>query len=135
MKNNCLFCAICAGEIPSFKIYEDDEVFAFLDINPISEGHTLVVPKRHSANLLEAEPETLAKTISRVRLIAAHLKKALGCDGFNIMQNNGECAGQSVHHLHFHIIPRRDGDKFAFKSHEGDMAALKALAAKITMVR
>ena len=133
MKNNCVFCAICAGEIPSFKVYEDDLVLAYLDINPFTKGHTLVIPKAHSANLLETSDETLAAVIARVKKVAAHVKAALPCDGFNILQNNGEAAGQTVHHLHFHIVPRYGNEPIAFESHEGNMEELKALAERIRM--
>lgn len=133
MKNNCIFCAIAAGEIPSFKVYEDDLVLAYLDINPFSKGHTLVIPKEHSTGLLDTSDETLAAIIARVKKVAAHLKTALPCDGFNILQNNGEAAGQTVMHLHFHIIPRYAGEPLTFESHKGDMDELKALADKIKM--
>ena len=133
MKNNCVFCAICAGEIPSFKVYEDDLVLAYLDINPFTKGHTLVIPKAHSANLLETSDETLAAVIARVKKVAAHVKAALPCDGFNILQNNGEAAGQTVHHLHFHIVPRYGNEPIVFENHKGDMEELKALAERIRM--
>lgn len=131
MKNDCIFCAIAAGEIPSFKVYEDDEVLAYLDINPFAKGHTLVIPKQHSKGLLDTDDATLATIIARVKKVAAHLKEKLGCDGFNIVQNNGEAAGQTVHHLHFHIVPRWQGDPQTFESHPGDMEALKALAESV----
>ena len=133
MKNNCVFCAIAAGEIPSFKVYEDDLVLAYLDINPFTKGHTLVIPKAHSANLLETDEATLAAVIARVKKVAAHLKAALPCDGFNILQNNGEAAGQTVMHLHFHIVPRYGKEPISFESRPGDMEALKALADRIRM--
>ena len=128
MKNDCIFCAIAAGEIPSFKVYEDELVLAYLDINPFSKGHTLVIPKKHSAGLLDTDDETLAAVIARVRKVAAHLKGKLGCDGFNVLQNNGEAAGQTVRHVHFHIVPRWNGDPLAFENKPGDMEALKTLA-------
>ena len=131
MKNDCIFCAIAAGEIPSFKVYEDDEVLAYLDINPFAKGHTLVIPKQHSEGLLDTDDATLATIIARVKKVSAHLKEKLGCDGFNIVQNNGEAAGQTVHHLHFHIVPRWQGDPQTFESHPGDMEALKALAESV----
>lgn len=131
MKNNCIFCAIGVGEIPSFKIYEDELVLAYLDINPFAEGHTLVIPKAHSAGLLDTDDATLAAIISRVKKVAAHIKEALPCDGFNILQNNGEAAGQTVHHIHFHIIPRRTGDPLTFSNAPGDMGKLKALAERL----
>ena len=133
MKNNCVFCAIAAGEIPSFKVYEDDLVLAYLDINPFTKGHTLVIPKAHSANLLETDEATLAAVIARVKKVAAHLKAALPCDGFNILQNNGEAAGQTVMHLHFHIVPRYGKEAIAFESRPGDMDELKALAERIRL--
>ena len=133
MKNDCVFCAIAAGEIPSFKVYEDELVLAYLDINPFTRGHTLVIPKAHSANLLETDEATLAAVIARVRKVAAHLKAALPCDGFNILQNNGAAAGQTVMHLHFHIVPRYGSEPIAFESHAGNMDELKALADKLRM--
>jgi len=133
MKNDCIFCAIGAGEIPSFKIYEDDVALAYLDINPFCEGHTLVIPKVHAAGLLDADDAMLAAMLARVKKVAAHLKAALPCDGFNILQNNGEAAGQTVHHLHFHIVPRRAGDTLEFVNRKGDMAALAALAERLRM--
>jgi histidine triad (HIT) family protein len=131
MKNDCVFCAIAAGEIPSFKVYEDDLVLAYLDINPFSKGHTLVIPKEHYTGLIDTPDETLAALIERVKKVAAHLKTALPCDGFNILQNNGEAAGQTVMHIHFHIVPRYGKENISFVSHEGDMTELKALSEKI----
>ena len=131
--DDCLFCQIASGKIPCFRIYEDDLVLAYLDINPFSEGHTLVIPKAHAACLLDTSDETLAAVMARVRKIAAHIKAALPCDGFNIMQNNGEAAGQTVHHLHFHIIPRQKGNELTFVNHAGDMTHLKALAERLKM--
>ena len=129
MKNNCVFCAIVEGEIPSFKVYEDDIVLAYLDINPVSKGHTLVIPKAHTKGLLDTPDETLSAVVSRVKKVAAHIKEVLGCGGFNIVQNNGETAGQTVHHVHFHIVPRYDGDDpLVFKGAAADMEALAELA-------
>ena len=133
MKNNCVFCAIATGEIPCFKVYEDDFALAYLDINPFSEGHTLVIPKAHTTGLLDTSPEDLREMIVRVQKVAARLKEALPCDGFNILQNNGEAAGQTVRHIHFHIVPRWNGDPLAFANTKGDMDELKALAERIRM--
>ena len=135
MKNDCVFCAIAAGEIPCFKVYEDDFALAYLDINPFSEGHTLVIPKAHTTGLLDTPEETLAALLARVKKVAAHLKTALGCDGFHILQNNGAAAGQTVGHIHFHIVPRREGDPIEFANRPGDMEHLKALAARIGVCR
>ena len=133
MKNDCVFCAIAAGEIPCFKVFEDDFALAYLDINPFSEGHTLVIPKAHTTGLLDTPEETLAALLARVKKVAAHLKAALPCDGFHILQNNGAAAGQTVGHIHFHIVPRRNGDPIEFASRPGDMNELKALAARIAL--
>ncbi|MGN0832902.1 MAG: HIT family protein [Kiritimatiellia bacterium] len=133
MKNDCVFCAIAAGEIPSFKLYEDELVLACLDIGPFSEGHTLVIPKAHSTGLLDTDDATLAAVIARVKQVAAHLQAKLGCDGFNVLQNNGEAAGQTVRHLHFHVIPRRNGDPLVFENRPGDMDALKLLAGRLRL--
>lgn len=135
MKNDCVFCAIAAGEIPCFKVFEDELVLAYLDINPFSEGHTLVIPKAHTTGLLDTPEETLAVLLARVKKVAAHLKTALGCDGFHILQNNGAAAGQTVGHIHFHIVPRRNGDPIEFANRPGDMEHLKALAARIGVCR
>ena len=133
MKNNCVFCAIAANEIPSFKVYEDDLVLAYLDINPFSKGHTLVIPKKHSSGLLDTSDETLAALVARVKKVASHLKATLPCDGFNILQNNGEAAGQTVMHIHFHIVPRYGKEEISFVSQKGDMDELKSLADRIRM--
>lgn len=131
MKNNCVFCAIAANEIPSFRIYEDEVAIAYLDINPFSKGHTLIIPREHSEGIADTPDERLAAVIQRVKNVAVHLKQALPCDGFNILQNNGEAAGQTVKHLHFHIVPRYGKEEISFVSKPGDMEELKALAEKL----
>lgn len=133
MKNDCVFCAIAAGEIPCFKVYEDDLVLAYLDINPFAEGHTLVIPKAHTTGLLDTPAETLKEVVVRVQKIAAHIKATLPCDGFNILQNNGAAAGQTVPHVHFHIVPRvgAANAEISFANHAGNMDALKALADRL----
>lgn len=131
MKNNCVFCAIAANEIPSFRIYEDEVAIAYLDINPFSKGHTLIIPREHSEGIADTPDERLAAVIQRVKKVAVHLKQALPCDGFNILQNNGEAAGQTVKHLHFHIVPRYGKEEISFVSKPGDMEELKALAEKL----
>jgi len=128
MKNDCVFCAIAAGEIPSFKVYEDELVLAYLDINPFTRGHTLVIPKAHSTGLLDTDEATLAAVIARVKKVAAIVKEKLGCDGFNLLQNNGAAAGQTVMHLHFHIVPRYGSEPIAFESHPGNMEELAEIA-------
>lgn len=133
MKNNCVFCAIAAGEIPSFKIYEDENSIAFLDIHPFSEGHVLVVPKFHREGLLDTAEDELAQLVATVKKVAEKVKTVLGADGFNILQNNGEAAGQSVGHIHFHIIPRKNGDPVSFEGNPGDMEKLSQLAERLRM--
>ncbi len=107
---DCIFCQIAAGKIPSVKVYEDEEVLAFLDIRPISDGHTLVVPKRHFGTLDECDPDILANLVCRLQTIAKAVQQAAGSEGYNILCNNGRAAGQIVDHVHFHIIPRNPGD-------------------------
>lgn len=132
MKNDCIFCAIADGEIPSFKVYEDNDVVAYLDINPCSKGHTLVIPKAHYPNLAGTGDEALATLIKRVKAVAVKVSEALEADGFNILQNNGQAAGQSVFHVHFHIVPRYKGEPaLSFASQKADMSELAALAQRI----
>ena len=108
--SDCIFCKIAAGEISSATVYEDDDFRAILDLGPAAKGHTLVIPKSHSDNLLSVEPDTAAKALKVISKTANAIKEALGCDGINVVQNNGEAAGQTVMHLHFHIIPRYKND-------------------------
>ncbi len=107
---DCIFCKIIAGEIPSEKVFENDHVLAFMDINPTSKGHTLVIPKDHSADLPSTDVNALLQVTAVLPMIAAAAVKAVGAAGFNILQSNGPCAGQVVPHIHFHIVPRNDGD-------------------------
>ena len=109
-KDDCIFCKIAAGEISSATVYEDDDFRAILDLGPAAKGHTLVIPKSHSDNLLSVEPDTAAKALKVISKTANAIKEALGCDGINVVQNNGEAAGQTVMHLHFHIISRYKND-------------------------
>ncbi len=106
---SCIFCKIVAGEIPSYKVYEDENTFAFLDIAPFEKGHVLVVPKDHTAFLTDLAPDQLYPFITAVRNVAQLMLEKLPCDGFNLVQNNGVCATQVVPHVHFHIIPRWNG--------------------------
>lgn len=106
----CLFCKIIAKGIPSRGVYEDDSVYAFLDIKPVNPGHVLVVPKTHSDGFLDADPEVLKGLILATQRVARAVASALGTDGFNLEENNGAIAGQVVPHLHFHVVPRRPDD-------------------------
>ena len=110
MTENCLFCKIISGEIPSNKVYENDSVVAFLDIYPASEGHTLVAPKKHYTNFTDMTPEDVASLFKAARIITAAVEKAFFAQGSNIGINNGEVAGQEVPHVHVHVIPRKRGD-------------------------
>ena len=111
----CIFCSIINGDIPSYKVYEDDSFLAFLDISQAEIGHTLVVPKKHFENFLEMDDETASKMIVLVKEIANKIKNATHASGINILNNNGVSAGQSVNHIHFHIIPRYDNDDLVMK--------------------
>ena len=129
-----IFAKILRGEIPSVKVWEDDHVLAFMDVFPQSEGHVLVISKTSTArNLLEVEPEVLSRLAAATQRTARAVEKALSPDGFQIMQFNGETAGQTVFHLHFHVIPRW-ADR-PLKGHAqapmADPETLKALAARI----
>jgi histidine triad (HIT) family protein len=108
--DNCLFCKIIKGEIPSAKVYENGKILAFLDINPVNPGHTLVIPKTHYANLVETPEDVLDEMIRAVKKIASAILQATGAEGFNLGVNNGKPAGQLILHTHFHIMPRRAGD-------------------------
>lgn len=107
---NCIFCKIAGGEIPSSTIYEDEDFRVFLDLNPASRGHALIVPKDHYVNLLDLDDELCSKVLVLAKKLAAKMKEALKCDGINVVQNNGEAAGQTVLHFHLHLIPRYQDD-------------------------
>lgn len=126
MVKDCLFCKIIAGEIPSTKVYEDDRCYAFLDINPVNIGHTLLVPKTHSENLYTVADEDIAHMATVLKKLSIAIKKAVTADGINIEMNNESVAGQLIFHTHLHIVPRFEGDGFthwhgARKYHEGEM--------------
>ena len=107
---NCIFCKIAAGEIPSKTIYEVETFRVILDINPATRGHALIIPKEHYANIYELPEDTAAAAMVLAKKLASHIAEALTCDGFNIIQNNGEIAGQTVFHFHMHLIPRYEDD-------------------------
>ena len=103
---NCIFCKIIAGEIPSNTIYEDDEFKVVLDVSPASKGHALILPKNHYADLYEIDENVAADAMKLAKKLAIHMTDVLKCDGFNLVQNNHEVAGQTVFHFHMHLIPR-----------------------------
>ncbi|MFZ2147249.1 MAG: HIT family protein [Sedimentisphaerales bacterium] len=108
--DDCLFCKMVAGEIPVTKVYEDEVVLAFLDIGPISDGHTLVISKKHFEKLHDCPPELLGQVSSKLGKIAVAITTAMNFDGYNVLCNNDRAAGQLIEHLHFHIIGRNTGD-------------------------
>lgn len=108
---NCIFCKIIAGEIPSRTIYEDSDFKVILDVNPASKGHALILPKDHCANIYEISEELLVKAVKLAKKLASHMTEVLHCDGLNVLQNNGEVAGQTVFHFHMHLIPRYENMK------------------------
>ncbi|MAZ84800.1 MAG: HIT family protein [Hoeflea sp.] len=128
-----IFAKILRGEIPAVKLYEDDDTLAFMDVMPQAPGHLLVIPKSPSRNLLDADPDTLAKTIPVVQKLAKAAKTAFGADGVFIAQFNEPAAGQTVFHLHFHVIPRHDGQDL--KPHTGGMEDVKVLQANAEKIR
>ena len=130
----CIFCKIVAGQIPSFKVYEDDVVFAFADIGPIVQGHVLVVPKAHFATVMDTPPEVLAAVNERLPKLARAVLAATAKKACHILVNNGDAASQSVPHLHYHILPRAAGDGYYlhWPSQKLDPAAGTALAGAIT---
>jgi histidine triad (HIT) family protein len=133
LDDDCIFCKIIKGEIPSFKVFEDDKVFAFMDINPIQPGHSLVIPKFHTANIFDAPDEWAAVTLNGIQRLARAVNKTLEPDGINILQANGPGAAQSVFHLHMHVVPRAMDDemKMNWGIHPGDMGEIEKLAQRI----
>lgn len=109
--DSCIFCRIANGEIPSATLYEDENFRVILDLGPASKGHALILPKEHYANIYELPEEKTAQAFVLVKKMAEKMKEVLNCDGFNVVQNNGTPAGQTVFHFHIHLIPRYEGDQ------------------------
>lgn len=130
---NCIFCKIANGEIPSRTLYEDKDFRVILDLGPATRGHALILPKEHAANLFELSEETAGKAMILAKKMAARMKEKLNCDGFNVIQNNGEVAGQTVFHFHMHLLPRyeNDGQPIQMKSGEATAEELDAVKAQI----
>jgi histidine triad (HIT) family protein len=130
---NCIFCKIANGEIPSRTLYEDDDFRVILDLAPATKGHALILPKEHYKNLYEISDETAAKVLPLAKKMATQITQKLGCDGFNLIQNNNEIAGQSVFHFHMHLIPRYTDDKqnLVMKPNEAAAEELDAIKDKI----
>ena len=119
-KDNCIFCKIINGEIPSHVLYEDEQFKVILDVNPATKGHALILPKEHYANLYELPEETAEDAMKLAQRMMRKMTEKLDCDGFNIVQNNGEAAGQTVFHFHMHLIPRYKNDGEILKYIAGD---------------
>jgi histidine triad (HIT) family protein len=129
----CIFCRIIAGEIPSQKIDEDDRTVAFMDINPATRGHALVVPRRHARDLLDIDDEDLAATFAASRRLARRMSERLEADGVNLLNSCGRAAWQTVFHFHVHVIPRYDGDplRLPWTPAEGDPDEIAAAAQEL----
>lgn len=130
---DCVFCKIIAGDIPAFRVYENDDTIAFMDINPLHPGHVLVIPKEHSANVYEVSDEAIAVAARTARRVARAVNAVVEPDGLNVLQCNGPAAGQSVFHFHMHVLPRRldDGAALNWEVIPGNMEEIGALAEKI----
>lgn len=120
-EKDCIFCKIAAGEIPSATLYEDDEFRVILDLGPASKGHALILPKEHYRNLYDIDEETAAKAMKLARKMVKKMTDVLGCDGYNVVQNNEPCAGQTVFHFHMHLIPRYEGDNVGLSWTTGEL--------------
>ena len=130
---DCVFCKIRDGQVPAMKLHEDDRTVAFMDINPLNEGHLLVMSRAHAPTLLEASEEDLVAVIRTVRRMARAVETALSPDGINLLQASGEAAFQSVPHFHMHVVPRwhRDGKGLTWMLVRGDLGKIQATAEKI----
>ena len=134
LDDNCIFCKIAAGEIPSETVYEDEQFRAILDLGPASAGHTLILPKAHFKDVTEISDEYAANVLKVAAKLGKAMKKGLGCEGFNLVQNNGEAAGQTVFHFHMHIIPRYKNDtvNVTWKQNEADAAVIEDIKKKVS---
>ena len=119
--SDCIFCKIANGEIPSATLYEDEDFRVILDLGPASKGHALILPKAHAANIYEISDDMAAKAMILAKKMATKMTEALKCDGFNIVQNNGEPAGQTVFHFHMHLIPRYKEDNVGITWKPGEL--------------
>ncbi len=130
---DCIFCKIASGELPSHKLYEDERVLAFLDIQPGTEGHALVIPKRHATDFFDLEEEDRNAVMRAARLVAEPLMETTGAEGLNLHQSNGQAAGQVIFHFHLHLLPRRSEDdlRSPWRAQESDADRLTELAARI----
>ncbi len=132
-KDDCIFCKIANGEIPSKTLYEDTDFRVILDLAPATKGHALILPKEHAANLYELPEEMAAKVLPVAKKVAEQMKNKLQCVGLNLVQNNGEAAGQTVAHFHLHMLPRyeNDGQKIGWVPGESTPEGLEAVRKQI----
>lgn len=134
---DCIFCKIIKGEISSLNIFENEDVLAFLDVNPVTKGHCLVVPKKHFENIFDIDEEILKKVIIAAKHISEKIKNALHADGIRLLQSNGKVAGQDIMHFHLHVIPRYKNDGLSISRHAttnpppANMEELKKIAEKL----
>lgn len=130
---NCIFCKIANGEIPSQTLYEDDIFRVILDLGPATKGHALILPKEHYANLYDLPEETAGEVMKLAKKMATEMTERLGCEGFNLVQNNGDLAGQTVFHFHMHLIPRyrADGQKIGWEPQEVSIEELQQVKEQI----
>ena len=133
MADDCLFCKIVAGEIPAQRVDEDEHTIAFMDINPWTRGHALVIPREHSRNLYEIDDADLERTATAARRLAVRMKERLGCDGVNLINSCEPAAWQTVFHFHVHVIPRYDDDplELPVRPREGDPDEIAAVAGEL----
>lgn len=133
MADDCIFCMILEGKLPSSKVYESEHLYGFLDLNPVNKGHALIIPKKHCADIFDCDPAIGQEVVEAFQRVGEALKKVTGCTGVNIMQNNGRTAGQMVFHLHWHLIPRHAGDGFTLwpQGKYADMDEMNGMAAKL----
>jgi len=125
-KDDCIFCKIIAGDIPSLRVWDSPVGVAFLDVNPLAEGHTLLVPRQHFADLRDMPPDTLGQLLAVAPALCAAIIAATGATGVNFLQNTGASSGQVVLHTHFHFIPRRDGDGLGYRWNAGNYSEGRA---------
>ena len=128
-ETNCIFCKIANGEIPSQTLYEDESFRVILDVGPATKGHALILPKEHYANLYELPEETAGEVMKLAKKMVVKMTERLGCEGLNLVQNNGDLAGQTVFHFHMHMIPRyqADGQKIGWKPQETTQEELEEI--------
>ena len=129
--DECIFCLIAQGKIPSSKVYESDSLYAFLDLNPMQKGHTLLIPKKHAKDIFDLDPALGSELVSAMQKISRAIMEVTGATGLNIYQNNGRSAGQEVDHLHWHLIPRFDGVKCWPQGKYDSMDEMNDFAARI----